>query len=187
MCLSPLYGQTKGGAGGTPVDTVRDLLRSLWSYVGQGKTDGSNRVGFQLPEKVINLYLASSLVSRPRPMIQGMQVHLLAGNRCIVDASIDFDALNQSESSLFSKSERKKFSGSKNVRAEIHFSLKNGFLQFEAKPIEAEVTPSQKQLEKMIRVIAADQPEKIDTGHKIPIPFGLRKFWTTDGMLYGET
>lgn len=187
LCLARLVGQTTAPASTTPVEIVRDLLRSLWVYQQEGMPSTSRQIGFELPESVVNSYLVASLASRPRPMIDTMQVRLLPGNRCIVGAKINFDALQEKKPRLFSRSERKEFSGSKSVRAEFHFSLSSGFLTFEAKPLESELTPSEGLLMKIIRVIAANQPERIDATHKIPVPFGLRRLWTSGGMLCGET
>ena len=185
--LVPLAGQTNVAPGTAAVDIVRDLLRSLWTYEGDGRPNASRQIGFQLPESAVNLYLASSLARSPRPMIESLQVQLLPGNRCIVEAKIDFDALDRNEPAIFSEAERKHLSGSKLVRAEFRFSVSAGALTFEPKPLKSEVTPSKHQLQNMIGLIAAKQPEKIDAARKIPVPFGLRKLWTSNGVLHGET
>lgn len=172
----------------TPQTTVvEDLLRSLWVYDEDGRPSGSRNIGFQLPESLVNSYLEASLSAKPRPMIASMQVQLRSGNRCIVEAKINFDELRAKEPSLFSGAAKKEFRGLKLVRAELQFSVNSGFLSFQAKPLESQVTPSQDLLTSMIRRIAAQQPEKIDTTHKIPVPFGLRKLWTEDRKLCGET
>ena len=38
----------------------------------------------------------------------------------------------------------------------------------------------------MIQIVAARQPEKYDTSKPMPIPFGLRKVWTTEQLIYGN-
>ena len=186
LWLAPLSGQPSTRSLSTSVEIVRDLLRSLWAFDQEGRPSTSRQVGFQLPESVVNTYLAASLASNPRPMIDSLQVRLLSENRCVVDAIINFDDLQTREPALFSRSERKQFSGSKSVRAEFHFSLSSGYLTFEAKPLESQVTPPHSLLMKMIQLIAAGQPERIDTTRKIPVPFGL-KLWTTEGVLHGDT
>jgi hypothetical protein len=184
MLSLPLSGQLVGQPRATPIEIVRDLLRSLWMYQEDGRPAASRQIGFQLPEGVLNSYLAASLSTNPRPMITSMQVHLLSGNRCMVDAKINFTELRPKEPSLFSGIE---FRGSKSVRAEFHFSVSSGYLIFQAKPLNSEVPISHRLLIAMIRHIAANQPEKVDTTRKIPVPFGLRKLWTEDGKLCGET
>jgi len=187
LCLVQLLAQTNTPAGPNAAETVRDLLRSLWVYEEHGRPSTSAKIGFQLPENILNLYLAASLASRPRPMIDSMHVRLLPENRCIVDAKINLDTLHGRNAELFTRSERRRFTGSKLLQAEFHFSLRSGSLVFSAKPLKGEVTPSQSLLMKIIRVIALNQPEEIDATRKIPVPFGLRKLWTMEGVLCGET
>jgi hypothetical protein len=115
-------------------------------------------------------------------MIDSLQVRLLSENRCVVDAIINFDDLQTREPALFSRSERKQFSGSKSVRAEFHFSLSSGYLTFEAKPLESQVTPPHSLLMKMIQLIAASQPERIDTTRKIP---GV--IWIAEALDHGRS
>lgn len=122
LWLAPLVGQPSARSESTTVEIVRDLLRWLWAFDREGRPSTSRQVGFQLPESVVNMYLAASLASNPRSMIASMQVRLLPQNRCVVDAIINFDDLQTREPALFSRSERKQFIGSKSVRAEFHFS-----------------------------------------------------------------
>ena len=39
---------------------------------------------------------------------------------------------------------------------------------------------------KMIQIVAARQPEHYDTSKPMPIPFGLRKVWTTEHIIQGN-
>ena len=185
LCLVSLALPANAQSGPSPTEVVQDLFRSLRTFEEDGKPS-SQKVGFQLPEKVVNLYLAASQLTHPRPIIDQMQVHLLGGNRCIVDAKVDFDGLN-GDAPDSSKSALKEFHGVKSVRAEFHFSVQNNAIVFDAKPIKSELTPSQGQLTEIIRLVAASQPEKIDSTRPIPLPFGLRRLWTANGMLLGDT
>jgi len=186
LLLLPLYAQPAAPAN-WPADAVRDVLQSLWAYDHAGRPTASRRVSFELPELVVNLYLAATLPGTPRPMIGDMRLKLLPGDRCVVDAKVDFDALQKVAPKLFSASEKQQFKGLKSVRAEFHFSASSGFLGFDAKPLPSEATPSQELLSEVIRQIAASQPEKIDTRRRIPLPFGLQRLWTREGLLCGET
>lgn len=40
-------------------------------------------------------------------------------------------------------------------------------------------------MNKMIRIVAARQPEKYDTSKPMPIPFGLKQIWTSDHVIQG--
>lgn len=186
LLLLPLYAQPAAPAN-WPVDVVRDVLQSLWAYDHAGRPSASRRVGFELPELVVNLYLAATFPGKPRPMIDEMRLKLLPGDRCVVDAKVNFDALQEAAPKLFSASEKEQFKGLKSVRAEFHFSVTSGFLGFDAKPLPSQVIPSQQLLLKVIRQIAASQPENIDTQRRIPLPFGLQRLWTREGLLCGET
>lgn len=169
----------------SPTEVVQNLFQSLRNFEEDGKPV-YRKVGFQLPEKVVNLYLAASEANHPRPVIGRMQVHLLGGNRCIVEARVDFDDLN-GNAPTSSKSALKEFHGVKSIRAEFHFSVKSDSIVFDAKPLKSDLTPSHGQLDEIIRLVAASQPEKIDSTRPITLPFGLRRLWTADGMLLGET
>jgi hypothetical protein len=184
--LLVLHAQEAVQAVDSPADIVRNVLRSLWDYDRNAGTL-NREVGFELPESVVNLYLAAALSERPRPMIDGMRLTFLAENRCVVDARVDFTALRAAAPKLFPASKQQEFKGSKSVKAEFHFSVSSGYLTFEAKPLPSEVTPSQPVLSEVIRRIAASQPEKIDTQQKIPLPFRLRRLWTRAGVLCGAT
>ena len=40
--------------------------------------------------------------------------------------------------------------------------------------------------ERMIGIVAAQQPEKYDTRKPLPMPFGLRNLWTSGNAVGGE-
>jgi hypothetical protein len=40
--------------------------------------------------------------------------------------------------------------------------------------------------ERMIEIVAAQQPEKYDTRKPLPMPFGLRNLWTSGNAVGGE-
>lgn len=169
-----------------PNEIVLQLLDSLWVYDEDGRP-ASRKLGFELPEGVVNTYLSVSLKLKPRPMISAMHVQLLPGNRCLVEAKVDLDQVRRYNSAIFSGPEEKIYRGTKSLRAEFHFAVDAGFLTFEAAPLPAEVHPSKDQLMAIVQQIALHQPEKIDSTHKIPVPFGMQKLWTEEQKLCGDT
>ncbi len=169
------------------VEILRSLLTDLQTFNNQGRPTEDRRISFELPETVVNQYLAVSMALIPRPMLQSLHVKLLGQNRCVVEARVDFDALRKAEPLAIPKTERAVWKGTRSVKAEFRFTVIAGTLKFEAVPMPSDVTPNARALAEIIRVIAAGQPEKIDTRHRIPLPFGLRRVWMDAQSVGGET
>jgi hypothetical protein len=172
-------------AGQDAAKLIAGLLVTLTDYQNSGSPSDTRQVSFQLPESALNLYLKS--IMAPRPMMDGLEVQLLAGNRCSVQAKVDFDAVAKAAPDLFTKDERAVWKGWKPVTAEIRFTVSAGRITFKASPAAGAGALPDRLLPDVIRVIARNQPEKIDTTGPIPLPFGLRQLSTSDKLLAGRT
>jgi hypothetical protein len=170
----------------TAVEIFQGILKDLQEYDHRGRPAAVRRIEFEFPEALVNQYLVASMVLRPRPMVERLQVTLVGQNHFIVDARINFDAVRKSTLEA-GKAEMRRFSGVRSLRAGIRFRVDPDGLDFEAKSLPSEVLLPNHSLAELIRVVAANQPEKLNTRRKIPLPFGLRRAWTTDKVAGGAT
>ena len=67
--------EKKSGASPTGVSMLQDLLASLGKFDQEGRPAG-HKLGFEIPEKALNDYLAYTLRTNPRPGIGAMTVTL---------------------------------------------------------------------------------------------------------------
>jgi hypothetical protein len=143
--------------------------------------------GFQLTEAEINEYLAYSLKTKPRPGIRRAMVKLLPDNRVDALVTIDLGALQLPW--LLPQALRPLLSGERPVRvdagfqvdraANLTFTLRD-VRAFDGTPIPGSV------MGPVLQLIGLKQPEYFDTSRPVPLPFGLRRVWTQQGILAGE-
>lgn len=161
---------------------VEELLSTLSKYNGEGKP-AAQRVAFELPDAVLNAYLASALKQRPRPGIDSASVKLLPGNRISVEGKLDIDALTERPKGL-----AEDLKGTQPIILEMKFQVSNGALRLSCekfllagKPLPAAVAAE------VVRIVGAMQPENFDTSRPVPLPFGLSKLSTANGTVSGDT
>src|ERR1700676_2461971 len=71
------------------VAQVQDLLDQLAKFDKEGR-DPNHKVGFELPEKAINEYLAYSLHKKSRPGVGAVAVTFLSRNEVSLAVEVDF-------------------------------------------------------------------------------------------------
>jgi len=167
---------------------ILDLLASLSKSDQDGKV-GTQRMGFEIPERAINEYLAYSLRNKPRPGITAMTVALLPRNEISVMAEIDFSTLTQWNAEILPEPLRAALSGKRVVQMNAHFESAHGTFTFSLKDVHG---PDGKLLENkimagLLQAIGAHQPESYDASRPISLPFGLKRVWTEKQSVLGET
>src|ERR1041385_8123777 len=96
------------------VNMIQDLLSSLGKFDQDGRPAG-RKVGFEIPERALNEYLAYTLRNRPRPGISSMTVTLMPKNQISSDVEIDFDAVQKWSPGIFPEALRGFLTGKRTV------------------------------------------------------------------------
>ena len=167
---------------------IQDLLASLGKFEQDGHPAG-RKVGFEIPESVLNEYLAYTLRTHPRPGIGSMTVALLPDNQVSSDMEIDFDAVQKWNPGIFPDILRGFLTGKRAIHADVTFEVKNGSCSFDLKNAMGPDGKAivNKVMYAVLQALGSRQPESYDTAKPIPLPFGLKKVWTGKQLICGET
>ena len=170
------------------VAMIQDLLASLGKFEQDGHP-ARQKVGFEIPEKVLNEYLAYALRNRPRPGISAMTVALLPQNQVSSDVEIDFDAVQKWNPGIFPEVLRGLLTGKRTIHTDLKFEIKNGAVSFELKDAMGPDGKAivNKVMSAVLQALGSRQPESYDTSKPIPLPFGLKRIWTDKQLICGET
>jgi len=170
------------------VNMIQDLLTSLGKFDQEGRTAG-RKVGFEIPERALNEYLAYTLRNRPRPGITSMTVTLLPKNHISSDIEINFDAVQKWNPGIFPEAVRGFLTGKRTVHTDLKFEVKNGAVSFDLKDVTGPDGKAivNKVMTAVLQALGSQQPESYDTSKPIPLPFGLKRIWTDKQLLCGET
>ena len=170
------------------ITMVQDLLASLGKFDQEGRP-ARQKLGFEIPEKVLNEYLAYALRNRPRPGITAMTVALLPNNQISSDVEIDFDAVQKWNPEIFPEVLRGLLTGKRTIHTDLKFEVKNGSVSFELKDAMGPDGKAivNKVMSAVLQALGSRQPESYDTAKPIPLPFGLKKVWTDKQLICGET
>lgn len=167
---------------------IKQLLEGLQAYDRNGRNASAQSISFQLPESHINEYLAFACKTRPRPGIDGISVEILPNNRVSATVIVNFEAVAGWAATLLPDM-LKTLNGRQPIRAELEFQAHDGTLMFKISTVHL---PGGGLLDlqvagAVLQYLAAHQPENYDVSRPIPLPFGLRRIWTEDHMIAGET
>jgi len=170
------------------VQQVLDLMDSLNKF-DQGGRDPNHKLGFELPEKAINEYLAYSLQKKPRPGLGAVAVTLLSQNEVSVAFEVDFDSLGPWTVQKIPDQLRPVLSGKPAMRMTIQFDASNGLLRTTFK---GGVGPDGNPLPQaigfsLLQALELRQPESVDASKPYPLPYGLKRVWINKRSICGET
>jgi len=167
--------------------SVVQTLQSLRDYEQDGRPE-SQRITFELPEAIVNLYLTTSLSVTPRPALKSLKVEILPGNRMIAVGDIDWERLLEGDESMVPAKLREQLMEGGPFKAAFTFRVESGFVTFTVNAVPSGgIQIPDAVLRGIVRRVAQSQPEKFDTTKPIPLPFGLRTFSTREKMLVGGT
>jgi hypothetical protein len=143
-------------------------------------------VSFSLTESELNEYLTYSLRNIPRPGIQGITVKIFPSNYISTLTTVDFDAMEHWNPGTVPIVLRPVLSGRKAIWLDVRFQAKDGAVTFSVEKASFQgIRLPAFLVEKIIHVVAARQPEKYDTSKPLPLPFGLRKIYTSANVVAG--
>ena len=167
---------------------IQDLLASLARFDQNGR-DPAQKLGFEIPERAVNEYLAYSLRNRPRPGISSITVTLLPNNELSGVIEIDFKAVTGWNPEILPENLRPLLQGKMALRVNARFESRNGSLTFVLKDVQGpdgKAIPT-KVMTDLLQAIGSRQPESYDMAKPIPLPFGLKRVWTEKQSACGET
>jgi len=183
----PTSTETPSATPTAAVRRVQDILTALEKFDNAGRPQTSQRVYFELAESDINEYLAHSLKTRPRPGIDQASVRFQDNNHISAAVAVDFDQI-AAWAPLIPSLFQPLLSGSRPVAIDIAFEVKDAAVTFQFtdlnKPEDALV---RRVMQTLVHILALHQPERYDSSKPLPLPFGLRRAWTTHLILGGET
>jgi len=144
-------------------------------------------IAFQLTETDINDYLRHPLKATPRPGLDSITVKFLAKDYISSLTKIDFDAIERWHPGTIPAVFRSILKGKKAILIDSHINAADSKLTFTIEKARYEDLPLPSFfVEKVIQLMAARQPEKYDTSKPLPLPFGLKKLWTTEHLINGN-
>jgi hypothetical protein len=167
---------------------IVDLLASLTRVDPDGKVP-ARKIGFEIPERAVNEYLAYSLRNRPRPGISDITVKLLPKNDISATIEIDFNSIKQWVPELLPEPLRPLLSGKQALQLNAHFETRNGSFTFTLKDVHGpDGKPlANKIMTDLLQSLGSHQPESYDAAKPITLPFGLKRVWTEKQAVFGET
>jgi hypothetical protein len=167
---------------------IQDILASLGRYEQEGRP-AKQKLGFEIPERAFNEYLAYTLRTRPRPGIAGMTVALLPNNQISSDVEIDFDAVQKWNPEIFPEILRPVLIGKRSIHTDVKFDSNNGSCSFSLKGTQGPDGKAivNKVMSAVLQALGSRQPESYDTAKPLPLPFGLKRIWTEKQLICGET
>jgi hypothetical protein len=181
--IAPTSGESTQGA-----MQIADLLASLARFDRDGRI-AEQKIGFEIPERAVNEYLAYSLRNRPRPGISAITVTLLPKNDVSAMIEIDFSSVKQWAPDILPEPLRPLLSGKRTLQVNAHFESKNSTFTFTLKDVHGpDGKPlANKIMTDLLQSLGSHQPESYDAARPISLPFGLKRVWTEKQVVLGET
>jgi hypothetical protein len=160
-----------------------DQLRAAES----ARTSGIHQpVAFRLTADEINAYLRYSLRAVPRPGLDSMNVKIFDHNYVSTFTVLDFDAVERWKPGTIPAILRPVLNGKKSVWIDFRFQAADTKVSFAVeKAYYNNIRLPAFLVEKMIGIVAARQPEHLDTSKPVPLPFGLRDLRTANRTMIG--
>jgi hypothetical protein len=192
LILTVLCGSLLMGAETAPIPPVAKkfltLFQDLRDAEAQKAAGKPRHVSFQLSSTEINDYMVWSLKTTPRPGLDSVNVKIFANGYVSVLTVVDFDAVEKWKPGTIPMLLRPVLSGKKSISVDYKFQADNSKTTFSVeKAYYGNIRLPAIFVQEMIKIVAARQPEKYDTSKPLPLPFGLRKVWTSDHFVMGET
>jgi hypothetical protein len=175
------------GAPSPVVAKVLGLFDQLRSAEAQNSHGGHQHVAFRLSDSEINEYLRYSLHATPRPGLESLIVKMFPENYISTFTVVDFDAVERWHPGTIPALLRAVLSGKKSIWIDYRINANDSKVTFSVeKAYYQNLRLPAFFVDRMIRIVAARQPEKYDTSKPMTIPFGLRQVWASDHIIQGQ-
>jgi hypothetical protein len=164
-----------------PVAKVLDIFTRL-----QAAQQKYQPVEFQLTDAEIDEYSRYALTVTPRPGLRSFSVKAFPNNYLATLALVDFDAVERWKPGTIPTLLKPVLSGQKTIQVDIRFQVADGRATFTIeKAYFQNIRLPAMVVSQMVATLAARQPEHYDTSKPVPLPFGLKKAWTSGHTVFG--
>ena len=181
-----LYSSGKAAASDVGIRVVKDLLDQLWDYQN-GQTEGKKHVGFDVPEILVNQYIAYLIDSKTRLGVKAATLKITGKNKVDIDCAIDLNQIRRWSPAAIKLDPLLADKDDLRVLATATVDITGGMATvslLSARDIAGGI--SLDTIKTLFRVIARNQPERFDIDNPIKLPFDL-SVSMMDGVFYGKT
>ena len=187
LCLALLCPLGKAAASdNVGINVVKDLLDQLWDYQS-GKAGDKKHVGFDLPETLVNQYIAYLIDGKIRLGAKSASIKISGKNRVTVSCDLDLLQIKAWEPDVIKPGSPLAGKNDLPVSAIANVEITNGTAKISILSIgDAEGLATQSTLQELLQVVASNQPEHFDLDQPIKLPFNL-SISIADGVFYGKT
>jgi len=180
--------QEAPSASSDAVKTVLKILNQLREHLLDRGNVPDQQIKFELPEAVVNEYLAYSLKVNPRPGVKRAQVRLLPENEIRASLLLDMDAVRQWDPTAVPQELESTLAGLTRLEVKCRFQATGRQLTYRIQSARArQRSIPVRVVDAIAQAIGGRQPEKFDLTKPVPLPFGLRWIWTDGKVLGGST
>jgi hypothetical protein len=168
------------------VRVVKDLLDQLWDYQ-KGQTDGKKHVGFDVPEILVNQYIAYLIDSKTRLGVKAATIKITGKNMVNIDCQLDLVQIRNWNYAAIRSDPQLADKDDLEVIADAKVDITNGMATvslLSARDVGGGIGLDT--IKTLFRVVARNQPEHFDIDNPIKLPFDL-SVAMADGMFYGKT
>lgn len=164
--------------------TLFDQLRAAEAQKAAGKPE---HVAFDMTDAEVVEYFKYSLHATPRPGLDSFLAKFFPNNYVSTYIVIDFDAVEKWRPGTVPTLLKPVLSGKKSVLIDYRIDAKDYRMTFSVEKARfQDIAIPAFVVQKVIEIVASRQPEHYDTSKPIPIPFGLKNLWTTQGAMHGQ-
>ena len=181
-----LYPPGRAAASDVGVRVVKDLLDQLWDYQN-GQAEGKKHVGFDVPEILVNQYIAYLIDSKTRLGVKAATVKITGKNKVDIDCDIDLNQVRRWSPAVIKLDPLLADKDDLKVLVTTTVDITNGMATvsfLSARDITGGI--SLDTIKALFRVVAKNQPEHFDIDHPIKLPFDL-SVAMMNGVFYGKT
>ena len=163
-----------------PVAKVLEIFTRL-----QAAQQKYQPVQFQLTDAEMDEYSRYALTVTPRPGLRSFSVKVFPNNYLATLALIDFDALERWKPGTIPRLLKPVLNGQKSIQVDIRFQAAAGQSTFSIEKASfQDIRLPAIVVSQMVATLAARQPEHYDTSKPVPLPFGLKKAWTSGHTVF---
>lgn len=172
----------------TPLEAQKFLRLFQSLREAETQVPASRRhVSFALSDAELNAYMRYALRTTPRPGLDSVTVKIFRRNYVSTFAVVDFDAVERWKPGTIPAILRPVLRGRQSIWVDYRFSATNSKLTFSVeKAYYNQLRLPGFFVEKLIRLVAARQPEHYDTSKPLPLPFSLSTVWTENQVIKGN-
>jgi hypothetical protein len=120
-----VYSAGKAAASDIGVRVVKDLLDQLWDYQS-GQTEGKKHVGFDVPEMLVNQYIAYLIDSKTRLGVKAATIKITGKDTVTVSCRLDLVQIGKWDAAAIKSDPLLAGKDDLNVTADAKVDITNG-------------------------------------------------------------